>query len=134
MEKLKQTKATNHVEPLEFKMFSEHKLCAVIHLKEYINRVETLAPNAKQLFVSFAKPHKPVSKDTISRWCKEVLRLSGIDISKYTTHSSRSAATSKASKKGIPLKTIINKAGWKNERMFATTYQRTIECDFDIVT
>ena len=133
MNVVKQTKANNHIKPLKLKTYEDKKLCVVSHLKIYQNLVQALAPDEEQLFVSYIKPHKAVSKDTIARWCRETLKMSGIDTKKYSTHSSRSAATSKAKEKGVPLKTIIDSAGWKNERMFATTYERTIENDFNII-
>ena len=44
------------------------------------------------------KPFKPVTKATIARWVKTVLQQAGIDVSTYTAHSSRAAATSTCSK------------------------------------
>ena len=133
MHVIKQTRPGNHLKPLEFKPYKDKKLCVISHLTEYLERTKLLVPNEEKLVVSFIKPHKAVPKDTISKWCKSVLKMSNIDTSKYSTHSSRSAATSKALTKGIPMKTIIDSAGWKNERIFATMYNREIENDFDIV-
>ena len=39
------------------------------------------------------------------------MELSGINIQKYSTHSTRSAASSKAKSMGMSLKNIINKQG-----------------------
>ena len=44
---------------------------------------ETRAP----LFVSFIKPHAPVSSTTISRWIKSVLALAGVDTALFQGHS-----------------------------------------------
>ena len=51
--------------------------------------------------------------------------MSDIDIINSSTPSTRAAAASKANEKDVPLKTIIDSAEWKNERMFATRYNRT---------
>lgn len=133
MNVLKQTTVNNHTKPLKLISYTDKKLCVVSHLRIYLDKMKVIAPNEKQLFVSFIKPHKAVSKDTIARWCKETLKMSDIDVSKYSTHSSRAAATSKAKEKGVPLKTIIDSAGWKNETMFAKIYDRRIESDFNIL-
>ena len=125
MAKIKQTKPGMHMKPLKFKAYSDKKLCVLTHLSEYISRTEKLVRNEPNLFISYIKPHKAVTKDTIARWCKCTLLLSGIDISKYSTHSSRSAASSKAKEKGIP----VDRAGWSNEKTFATFYQRPIESE-----
>ena len=128
MSKIKQSKPGNHMRPLKFEAYhTDKKLCVLVHLQEYLKRTSNLAPNESNLFISFIKPHKAVSKDTIARWCKTVLPLSGIDINKYTTHSSRAAASSKAKAIGIPVSKIIGNAGWKNERTFAAFYDKVIE-------
>lgn len=76
-------------------------------------------------------PHKPVSTDTLSRWIKEVLQISGINIQKYKAHSTRAAAVSKASSKCVPVDDMLNVAGWKSEKTFGAFYNKDIshECD-----
>ena len=68
----------------------------------------------------------------MSRWCKTVIELSGIDIQKYSTHSTRSAASSKAKSMGTLLKNI-KCAGWKSEKIFAQHYDKHIEEELDFV-
>ena len=61
------------------------------------------------LFLSFKKPHKPVTSTTLSRWLKEVIRQSGIkDI--FGGHSVRSASTSTAKKAGLSIDIILDMA------------------------
>ena len=45
-------------------------LCVATVLDEYIKRTEALRGSEKQLFISFIKPHKKVSNESISRWIK----------------------------------------------------------------
>ena len=49
-------------------------------LAEYILRTEKLRSSSK-LFISFIRPHKPVttSNSTVGRWIKSVLSSAGID-------------------------------------------------------
>ena len=49
-----------------------------------------------RLLISFIKPHKSVAKDTIARWVRTLLRMSGIDVSKFSAGSAQPAAASKA--------------------------------------
>ncbi|WAR28487.1 hypothetical protein MAR_014191, partial [Mya arenaria] len=63
---------------------------------KYIEQTSGLRNGVKQLIISYIKPHKPVVSTTISRWIKFVLKGSGIDIDTYSSHSTRSAASSKA--------------------------------------
>ena len=49
-----------------------------------------------RLLISFIKPHKSVAKDTIARRVRTLLRMSGIDVSKFSAGSVQPAAASKA--------------------------------------
>ena len=87
MQKIRQRKPGNHIYPLSFKTYpKDTKLCVVAHLKRYIELTQDLKSSGK-LFISYMKPHQAISKDTISRWCKTVMELSGIDIQKCSTLS-----------------------------------------------
>ena len=126
MSTIKQSRPGHHIEPLKFKCYTqEPKLCVVTHLTVYLQKTKPLR-KTKKLFLSLQKPHSAVSKDTISRWCKDILKLSGIDTSIYSSHSSRSAATSMARKKGMSLASIVKYAGWSNESTFARFYSKDI--------
>ena len=119
-EKLKQSKPGRHLAPIDLLSFqSDKKLCVVEHLKEYLQRTKQLREDHSQLLISYVKPFKPVSKDTISRWVKQVLESAGIDINKYSAHSSRAASTSSCKAKGLSLAVIIQSAGWSNSSTFA---------------
>ena len=131
MQKIRQSKPGNYIYPLSFKTYpKDSKLCVVAHLKRYIELTQDLKSSGK-LFISYMKPHQAISKDTISRWCKTVMELSGIDLQKYSTLSTRSAASSKAKSMGTLLKNI-KYAGWKSEKTFAQHYNKQIEEELDI--
>ena len=119
-EKLKQSKPRRHLAPIDLLSFhSDKKLCVVEHLKEYLQRTKRLREDHSQLLISYVKPFKPVSKDTISRWVKQVLESAGININKYSAHSSRAASTSSCKAKGLSLTVIMQSAGWSNSSTFA---------------
>jgi hypothetical protein len=71
-------------------------LCVVSILNMYLEYTATLRNNEQQLFISYSKPYKAVSRDTISRWVKTVMEKSGIDVQTFKPHSTRAASTSKA--------------------------------------
>ena len=48
--------------------------------KQYIKQTSEVRNGADQPWRSYQKPHNPASKDTVSRWRKELLKQSGIDI------------------------------------------------------
>ena len=82
---------------LEICTFEEdNKLCIVTVLKEYVTCTKLTRGSSTQLFLSYCKPFKPVSTDTIAPWLKKVLANAGININKYGAHSTRAASTSAA--------------------------------------
>jgi len=113
---------------LEFKAYpKDRRLCIVTVLKEYLKRRSIVnIGGSKKLFLSFVAPHKPVVRSTISRWIKEVLAQSGIDITVYKAHSTRAAATSKAKSADIPVEDILKAAGWARAGTFAQYYNKPV--------
>ena len=100
---------------LEFEAFSQDMdLCVVSALDEYLNRTEEWRSvnNETQLLLSYIQPHKQVVPSTISGWLKNVLKSSGINVSLFTAHSTRSTTTSKASASGLSMKEILERGTW----------------------
>ena len=78
--------------------------------------------------MSTVKPHHGVSRDTISRWTKVTIKLSGIDTSVFTPHSTRAARTSAAANCArVPLTDILRYAGWSMLKLFFNYYQKHID-------
>ena len=127
-EKLKQRKPERHLAPIDLLSFQgDKKLCVVEHLKEYLQRTKQLREDHSQLLISYVKPFKLVSKDTISGWVKQVLESAGIDINKYSAHSSRAASTSSCKAKGLSLAVIMQSAGWSNSSTLAKFYDKPVD-------
>ena len=123
---LKQTRHGKHLKPLGFAVFtSEPKLCVITNLCVYLKLTKPFRTDSA-LFLSYHRPHRAVSKDTIARWSKGMMAASGIDTTLYVTHSSRSAAASFARKKGLTLNEICDACGWSNESTFANHYNKEI--------
>ena len=95
-------------------------------MKAYLDGTSALRGGAQQLFVSYSKPFKSVSRDTISRWVKTVMQKSGIDVNLFKQHSTRAAATSKAYFKSVPLEHILSAAGWSSSDTFAKFYKKPV--------
>ena len=75
---------------------------------------------------SYAKPHGPVSRDTIARWIKQSMKSAGIDTSVFKSHSTRSASTSAAKVADVPTEDIMATAGWRSDSVFARFYNRPV--------
>ena len=110
-----------------FPKFIQHtRICIYSLLKEYLGRTEILRKEEKQLFISFAKPYKKISRDTLSRWIKLMMKKGGVDTEMYKTHSLRHAATSCAASKDVSLSVILSRVGWKQESTFTRFYKRKV--------
>ena len=65
---LKTFRVGHHLTPIKLLAFKpDPALCIVTHLERYIDRTRTLRGNQAQLLISFQKPYKAVSADTVSR-------------------------------------------------------------------
>ena len=106
---------------------SNGRLCPHTTLQTYISRTESVRNSigTDSIFISLCSPFKAVGSSSLSRWLKTVLSLAGIiDSSVYTGHSFRSASTSKASRLGVPLDTILSTTDWKNSGTFFKYYKK----------
>jgi len=83
-------------------------------LKEYIHCTQILRGTETMLFISYVKPYKPVSRDTISRWTTATLKTCGIDTTTFSAHITRAAYTCKVCAKAVPIHKIMAKAGWRS--------------------
>ena len=122
---LKQSRPGFHLKPITLHRYDMNdELCIVTTVKEYMARTKHLRTGTK-LLISTVKPHNSVSKQTISRWVQLIMSKAGIpDI--FKPHSTRAASVSQAYYKGVPLKEIIESAGWNNAKTFAKYYKRPI--------
>jgi len=104
------------------------KCCVVRALKAYLYKTDTLREGNTSLFLSTGGKHHPVSKQTLSKWVKQVLQNSGIDLHLFSSHSTRHASTSAAKRLGIPLDSICSRAGWSSSSStFAKFYDRPVD-------
>ena len=79
--------------PIELKYYpSDPDVCLVSSLREYITRTAQLgdineAETQIRLFVTlnrFNRPHKAASRDTLSRWVRNMMTAAEVDTSMYS--------------------------------------------------
>ena len=100
----------------------------------YINKTISLRLRAfkrglgkpNQLFLSF-KTGLPVTKQTISRWIKEVMTLAGIDTTMFLPGSTRGASTSAAGRRGASIAPILGAGDWTILGTYQRFYERNLE-------
>ena len=127
---LKQSRSGKHLHHIEIISYPVNKnLCIITTLKEYISRSSILRSD-DQLFLSYKKPHKAVSKETIARWIRITLNKAGINTNKFKPHSTRSASTSAAAAAGASINCIMKAAGWSQESTFRKFYNKDVNVNF----
>ena len=96
-------------------------------LREYLKRTKPLRGTETKLFVSFTKPHKWVSRETLSRWIRTVMTSAGVDTTIFKPNGTRAAATSKVNTASVPIQEILKTAGWSSSRCFDKFYDKPVE-------
>ena len=71
---------------------------------------------------------------TIVQYVKEVLSVSGIDISQFSAHSTHSPSTSTAFKSGVPISDIMKVTDWTQASTFKKFYQKPIKHSYSLKT
>ncbi|XP_057335443.1 uncharacterized protein LOC130674191 [Microplitis mediator] len=113
---------------LQLPMFKEKpQLCIVTHVLRYIELTKELREDCEKLLMTWRKPHKEASSQTISRWIKSVPSASGVS-EEFTGYSTRHTSTSSAYRKGLDINKIKSTAGWsKSSEVFARFYNRPLQ-------
>lgn len=115
-----------HTQELCFKAYApDRRLCVVTVIFCYLERTLDIRGVVKNLILTTKKPFNAASRDTIRRWTKDILTTAGVDMSIFSPHSTRSAATSKAMSH-VPLDTILKTAGWAKESTFRKYYLKPV--------
>ena len=99
-------------------------------MKHYEKVAKTLRQKTENtpnlLFISYVKPHKPVTSAAIARSVKTVLSLAGIG-GVFTAHSTRGASASAAARARVALSDIMKAADWSRESTFKKFYCRSTQ-------
>ena len=108
---------------------SNPALCIPTLLKEFLIFTKSFRQtNVDFLFITSVPPHTPASVPTLARWTKLTLQEAGIDVSKFSAHSTRHSLVSSAARLGLPVDAIFNAAGWSpSSGMFARVYNRPLQ-------
>ena len=125
----KQSKPGKELKEFFFPRFPENieiHVCPAQSLAMYVERTKVLRGDNTQLFISFIKPHQPVTSSTIARWLKEVMTSAGIDISTFKAHSVRGTSASAASMQGVTTEDILSAADWSRESTFQIFYYKPV--------
>lgn len=108
--------------------FHENRaICPATIVEDYIHVTKNIRSETSHMILTYKRPHKPATAQSISRWIKQVLGASGVDVSTFSAHSTRHASTSAARASGLSMDTIRKAAGWTStSQSFAKFYHRPI--------
>ena len=97
--------------PLIFRAYHEcPNLCPAKVLLNYLD-IKLTRSSDLAFFISTTKPFKALSRDAIARWIKNTMKEANIDSGLFTTHTCRSASTSKAKIAGLNIKAMLLQTG-----------------------
>ena len=102
------------------------KICPFKTLQDYLARTSSLRQGENKLFISFQRPYKAVTRQTISRWVRTVMTDAGVHTARFHPHSTRAASTSKAVARAVPIDIIMSTAGWQSATTFQKFYHKPI--------
>ena len=122
----KTSTAHRHEPEIVISKFTNTKLCCVHYLRTYLEATISFRNEPSKLFLSFAKPHKAITTNTLARWIRFVMVASGVNVARFRPHSLRSAASSKAVERNVSLATILASVGWRTESTFAKFYRKPV--------
>lgn len=123
------TSTINRAQPTLVLPFYVHdvNICPGKALLLYVEKTKVVRGAINNLFITFKKPHKAATTQTISRWLKVILKRSGIDTNVFGAHSTRHASTSAAARKGVSYDSIRAAAGWtEKSKTFAVFYNKPL--------
>jgi len=74
------------------------------------------------LFLSYIKPHNPVTSQRIAHWIKDTLTKARVDMNTFKAHLVQGAATLAAVGKGLRIADVLMTADWSSESTFRQFY------------
>lgn len=124
--------STDQLPQAFFASFPHNKrLCPVDTLRVYLKATRNLRPvfpssKPDPLFVSYVKPHNPITTPTLSRWLRTAIKNAGIDTELFKAHSVRGASTTAAANSNVPLDEVMKMADWSRVSTFQKFYYKPV--------
>ncbi|KAI5636594.1 hypothetical protein NE865_10710 [Phthorimaea operculella] len=127
------TSAAGRQQPSLFLPYFTEKpsICPATAIRDYLSITKDIRPeNVRNLLITVKRPHRAATAQSISRWIKQIMGESGVDVTAFSAHSTRHAATSAAAAAGVSIDLIRKTAGWTTRsETFAKFYHRQILTD-----
>ena len=123
---MKTTTPHSHVGEIVFTEFPRDRNICVLHtLSAYLARSEALRGPTNELLITSTIPHRAASRDTLTRWTRDIMLGAGINVDLFRPYSVKAAGVSKAAQT-LSLNNIMSSVGWKRESTFRTFYNMPV--------
>ena len=109
-------------------------LCPVRALRIYLARLSTLSPLRRRLFVSPSRPSRPLSKNAVSFFLRDVISSAGAsrpEVGRLRAHDIRSVSTSVAFHRNWSASAVLESATWASSSVFTSFYLRDLQHEYD---
>ena len=104
------------------------EVCPATTLRIYLTKTSDRAAivnSPKPVFLTSRKPFRRARPGTLGHWIKDCLGKAGVDTERFTAHSTRSASSSQARARGVPIAEILKVANWTSDSTFERFYYRS---------
>lgn len=88
--------------------------------------ISILASKPDPLFVSYVKPHTPITSSSLTRSLRTTLNSAGIDTEVFKAHLVRGTSTTAAVNSNVPLDDVMKRADWSWVNTFQKFYYKSV--------
>lgn len=103
----------------------------IASLRVYLSKTTDQAvtvPSPKPVLLTSRKPLRRACPGMLGHWIKDYLRKAGVDTGTFTAHSTKSASSSQARARGVPIAEILKVANWSSRSTFERFNYRSEGC------
>ena len=109
-------------------------LCPVWALRIYLDRLSSLSPLRHRLFVSLRRPTRPLSKNTVSFFLRDVISSAGAsrpEVGRIRAHDIRGVSTSVTFHRNWSVSAVLEFATCSSSSVFSSFYLRDLQHEYD---
>ena len=109
-------------------------LCPVRALRVYLDGISSLSPLRHRLFVSPRRPSRPLSKNAVFFFLRDLISSAGAsrpEVGRLRAHDIRSVSTSVAFHHNWSVSAVLESATWISSSVFTSFYLRDLQHEYD---
>ena len=109
-------------------------LCPVRALRIYLDRLSSFSPLCHRLFVSPRRPTRPLYKNAVSFFLRDVISSAGAsrpEVGRIRAHDIRGVSTSVAFHHNWSVSAVLESSTWSSSSVFSSFYLCDLQHDYD---